>query len=148
MNCGDHVMKQSQTITFLKSFGKSGVIVELNDYHQYDVKIDRSGRLTVQNRKFLRKLNAPGCISRSSNLYLGKANIPCRSLFFSGNGEKINYKENFYVMNSQKKICSKAEDNFRKFCNEKPLTSFYMRTQISWVKANPLQSREMVYCLV
>ena len=121
MNCGDHVMKQSQTITFLKSFGKSGVIVELNDYHQYDVKIDRSGRLTVQNRKFLRKLNAPGCISRSSYSYLGKANITLQKFVSSGKGEK-NSKKNFDVVHSQKGICCKAGDNFKKFCKAKPAT--------------------------
>ena len=34
LNCGDHVVIQNQTGNFPKNWGKSGKVVELNDYHQ------------------------------------------------------------------------------------------------------------------
>ena len=45
-------MIQSQTGNFPNKWGKSGVVVELKEYHQYDVKVNELGRLTVRNRKF------------------------------------------------------------------------------------------------
>ena len=84
----------------LEKRGESGIIVELKDYHQYLVKIDGSGRLTVRNRKFLRKFNPPGCKSRSSIPYLRKANIPLQKFVFSGNDEKRDSKKNFDVVRS------------------------------------------------
>ena len=84
----DHVMIQNQTGPFPNKWGKSGVVVELKDYHQYVVKVDGSGRLTVRNGKFLRKFNPPGCKSLSSIPYLRKANIPLQKCVFSGYDEK------------------------------------------------------------
>ena len=40
LNCGDHVMIQNQAGNFPNKWGKSGIIVELKDYHQYVDKID------------------------------------------------------------------------------------------------------------
>ena len=93
LNCGDHVMIQNQTGPFPNKWGKSGVVVELKDYHQYVVKVDGSGRLTVRNRKFLRKFNPPGCKSLSSIPYLRKANMPLQKCVFSGNDEKRDFQE-------------------------------------------------------
>ena len=36
-------------------FHRSGVIVEVRQFDQYVVRIDGSGRVTLRNRKFLRK---------------------------------------------------------------------------------------------
>ena len=60
LKCGDHVMIQNQTGHFPTKLGRSGVVVELKDYHRYVFKVDGSGRLIVRNRKFLRKFNSPG----------------------------------------------------------------------------------------
>ncbi len=37
-------------------WNRSGVIVEVRDFDKYIVKVDGSGRLTLRNRKFLKKL--------------------------------------------------------------------------------------------
>ena len=34
---------------------KTGVVIEVRHYHQYVIRIDGSGRITLRNRKFLRK---------------------------------------------------------------------------------------------
>ena len=123
LNCGDHVMIQNQAGNFPNKWGKSGIIVELKDYHQYIVKVDGSGRLTVRNRKFLRKFNPPVCKSGSSIPYLRKANIPLQKSVFSGNDDKRDSKKSFDGVRSQKGIRFKAEDNFGKICNTtKPAT--------------------------
>jgi len=117
LNCGDHVMIQNQTGNFPNKWGKSGIIVELKDYHQYVVKVDGSGRLTIRNRKFLRKFNPPVSKSGGSIPYLRKANIQQQKSVFSGNDEKRESKRSFNGVRSQKGIHFKAEDNFGKICN-------------------------------
>ena len=63
LNCGDHVVILNQTGNFPRKWGKSGVVVELKDCHQCVVKVNGSGRLTVQNHKFLRRFIPPVCKS-------------------------------------------------------------------------------------
>ena len=123
LNCGDHVMIQNQTGNFPNKWGKSGIIVELKDYHQYVVKVDGSGRLTIRNRKFLRKFNPPVSKSGGSIPYLRKADIQQQKSVFSGNDEKRDSKRSSNGVRSQKGIHFKAEDNFGKICNTtKPAT--------------------------
>ena len=95
--------------------------MELEDYHQYVVNIDRSGRLSVRNCKVLRKFNPHGCKSLSNILYLRKAIIPLQNFFF-GNNWKRNSKERFGVVRSQKGLCMQAGDNFCNIFNAKPAT--------------------------
>ena len=52
---GDPVIVQNQTGRFPKKWDKSGVIVESKSNDQYVVKMAGSGRLTLRNRRFLRK---------------------------------------------------------------------------------------------
>ena len=52
---GDHVMIQNQSGRFPKKWDKSGVVVEIKGNDQYTVKVAGSGRLTLRNRRFLRK---------------------------------------------------------------------------------------------
>ena len=66
----------NQTGNFPSKWGKSGVVVEVKDCQQCVVKVDGSGRLTAQNRKFLRRFTPPVGKSISSTPYLRKANIP------------------------------------------------------------------------
>ena len=65
--------------------------MELKDCHKYVVKVDGSGRLTVRNRKFVRKFNPPGCKSQSSIPYLRKANIPLQKFVYSGKNDKRDF---------------------------------------------------------
>jgi len=76
LNYGDHVVILKQTGNFPSKWAKSGVVVEVKDCHQCVVKVNESGRLTVQNRKFLRRFTPPVCKSLSNIPYLRKANIP------------------------------------------------------------------------
>jgi hypothetical protein len=52
---GDSVFVQNQTGNHQKRWDKRGVVIKVNDYDQYMVRLDGSRRLTRRNRKFLRK---------------------------------------------------------------------------------------------
>ena len=55
LHVGDHVYIQNLTGNHPKRWERTGVVVEVRQYHQYVVKIDGSGRLTLRNRQHLRK---------------------------------------------------------------------------------------------
>jgi len=54
---GDLVRVQNQTGPHPKKWDKTGSIVEVRQHDQYVIKIDGSGRVTLRNRKFLRKFS-------------------------------------------------------------------------------------------
>ncbi len=56
---GDRVFLQNQRGPHPTKWDKSGTIVELGDHDQYWIKVDGSGRLTLRNRRFLRKFIPP-----------------------------------------------------------------------------------------
>ena len=47
---------QNQSGTKPTKWDRSGTIVEVRDFNKYVVKVDGSGRLTLRNRRFLKKL--------------------------------------------------------------------------------------------
>ena len=55
MSVGDRCFVQNQTGNYPKRWDRTGVVVEVGQHDQYAVKIDGSGRITVRNRRFLRK---------------------------------------------------------------------------------------------
>ena len=55
LSLGDRVFVQNQNGKHPTKWDKSGTIVDKGDNDQYWVKIDGSGRLTLRNRRFLRK---------------------------------------------------------------------------------------------
>ena len=57
LNIGDHVLIQNQSGPFPKKWDKSGIIVEVKTYDQYSVRVDGSGRITLRNRRFLRRFH-------------------------------------------------------------------------------------------
>ena len=59
LSLGDKVFLQNQRGSHPKKWDKSGTVVELGNYDQYWVKVDGSGRLTLRNRRFLRKFVPP-----------------------------------------------------------------------------------------
>ena len=61
----DHVMVQNQTGRFPRRWDKSGTVVETKDNDQYVVKMSGSGRLTLRNRRFLRKCTLPSALINS-----------------------------------------------------------------------------------
>ena len=52
---GDHVFIQNQTGRFPKKWDKSGLVVETKENDQYVVTVAGTGRLTLRNRRFLRR---------------------------------------------------------------------------------------------
>ena len=58
---GDYVCLQNQTGPHPKKWDKTGRVIEVRQFDQYVIKVDGSGRVTLRNRKFLRKY-VPVCI--------------------------------------------------------------------------------------
>ena len=52
---GDHVYIQNLVGNHPKRWERTGVVVEVRQHHQYVIKVDGSGRVTLRNRQFLRK---------------------------------------------------------------------------------------------
>lgn len=52
---GDCVRIQNQRGPHPTKWDKTGVVIEVKQYDQYVIKVDGSGRVTLRNRKFLRK---------------------------------------------------------------------------------------------
>ena len=46
---------QNQTGPHQNKWNWTGTVIEVRQFHQYLIRIDRSGRQTLRNRKFLRK---------------------------------------------------------------------------------------------
>ena len=55
LRVGDHVRLQNQTGPYPTKWDKTGLVIEVRQFNQYLVKMDGSGRVTLRNRKFLRK---------------------------------------------------------------------------------------------
>ena len=55
LNEGDYVMVQNQTGRFPTRWDKSGCVVEVKNNDQYVVKVAGTGRVTLRNRRFLRR---------------------------------------------------------------------------------------------
>ena len=55
LRTGDCVRIQNQTGPHPNKWDKTGKVIEVRQYDQYLVKIDGSNRVTLRNRKFLRK---------------------------------------------------------------------------------------------
>ena len=52
---GDYVRIQNQTGNNPRKWDKTGKVVEVRQHDQYAIRVDGSGRITLRNRKFLRK---------------------------------------------------------------------------------------------
>ena len=52
---GDYVRIQNQTGQHPNKWDRTGTVVEVKQHDQYQVKVDASGRVTLRNRRFLRK---------------------------------------------------------------------------------------------
>jgi len=58
LSVGDSVFVQNQTGRFPNKWDRCGTIAEVRSNDQYAVKISGTGRLTVRNRRFLRKFTS------------------------------------------------------------------------------------------
>ena len=55
LRVGDNVYVQNLVGNHPKRWERTGIVVEVRQFHQYVVKLDGSGRLTLRNRQHLRK---------------------------------------------------------------------------------------------
>ena len=55
LTVGNHVRIQNQAGQHPLKWDKTGTVIEVRQFDQYVVKVDGSGRVTLRNRKFLRK---------------------------------------------------------------------------------------------
>ena len=55
LKIGDHVYLQNLVGNHPKRWERSGVVIEVKQFHQYVIRIDGSGRVTLRNRQHLRK---------------------------------------------------------------------------------------------
>ena len=53
---GDSVLVQNQVGNHPSKWDITGIVVEVKEHDQYIVKVDGSGRMTLRNRKFLKKI--------------------------------------------------------------------------------------------
>ena len=54
---GTKVFIQNQVGNHPRRWERTGTVMEVRDYDQYNVKVDGTGRLTLRNRRFLRSLS-------------------------------------------------------------------------------------------
>lgn len=57
LQIGDNCRIQNQHGQSPKKWDRTGKVVEVKDNDQYTIKVDGSGRLTLRNRRYLRKIN-------------------------------------------------------------------------------------------
>ena len=57
LKVGDRVFFQNQTGNHPLRWDRTGLVIEVKQFDQYAVKVDGSGRVTLWNRKFLRKFD-------------------------------------------------------------------------------------------
>ena len=55
LTVGDYVRIQNQTGQHPNKWDRTGTVVEVKQHDQYQVQVDGSGRITLRNRRFLRK---------------------------------------------------------------------------------------------
>ena len=102
LHCGDHVMVQNQTGQFPNKWDKSGIVVEVKDFDQYVVKVTGSGRLTLRNRRFLRKY--------VPHSFEGNVAFKTRKDHRS-NLQAQSYSQKFCSDGNEKHVCSNPNDD-------------------------------------
>ena len=55
LQVGDHVYLQNLVGNHPRIWERTGTVVEVRQYHQYVIRVDGSGRVTIRNRQHLRK---------------------------------------------------------------------------------------------
>ena len=70
---GDMCRIQNQSGRFATRWDKTGVIVQIGENDQYVVKVTGSGRLTLRNRKYLRKINQDESLCAPSVPYVSES---------------------------------------------------------------------------
>ena len=55
LSVGDHVRIQNQVGPHPLKWDKTGIVIAVRQFDQYAIRVDGSGRVTLRNRKFLRR---------------------------------------------------------------------------------------------
>ena len=55
LKVGDAVRIQNQVGPHPNKWDKTGIVIEVRQFHQYAIRMDGSGRVTLRNRRFLRR---------------------------------------------------------------------------------------------
>ena len=55
LKVGDYVRIQNQVGPHPTKWDKTGIVIEVRQFHQYVIRVDGSGRVTLRNRRFLRR---------------------------------------------------------------------------------------------
>ena len=55
LQIGDHVFIQNLIGNQPRRWERTGVVIEVRQFHQYVVRVDGTGRVTLRNRQYLRK---------------------------------------------------------------------------------------------
>ena len=55
LKVGDHVYIQNLIGNHPRGWERTGIVVEVRQYHQYVIRVDGTGRVTIRNRQHLRK---------------------------------------------------------------------------------------------
>ena len=76
LRVGDRVRVQNQTGNYPNKWDKTGVIVEVKQYHQYNVKMTDTGRVTLRNRKYLRRYERPDTTGHPTEVIPRQPPIP------------------------------------------------------------------------
>ena len=63
LRTGDHVHVQNQMGPQPRRWDRTGTVIEVRQFDQYAIKIDGSGRVTLRNRRFLRKFTPVAPVS-------------------------------------------------------------------------------------
>ena len=58
LQVGDHVYLQNLVGNHPRRWERTGTVVEVRQYHQYVVRVDGTGRVTIQNHQHLRKFTS------------------------------------------------------------------------------------------
>lgn len=80
LRVGDRVRIQNQTGTHPNKWDRTGIVIEVRQYHQYLIRVDGSGRQTLRNRKFLRKYIPVYQPSQRRSILEDIAHLPPHSL--------------------------------------------------------------------
>ena len=70
LSVGDKVFIQNQHGPHPNKWDRTGLVVEVGNFDQYRIKVDGSGRLTLRNRRFLRKYTPASTIIESGRSHL------------------------------------------------------------------------------
>ena len=79
LKVGDTVRIQNQTGPYPTKWDKTGLIIEVRQFDQYMVRVDGSGRVTLRNRKFLRKYEPAMIAPNRRSILEDLKNIPIAS---------------------------------------------------------------------